>query len=136
MLFNLHAPKISLLYAGVLGIFYFLLSANVINQRRKKLVGLGHDSDPKCPLFRSVRIHGNFNEYVPLILLLLVLDEVTGRNKIVLHSLGSLLILGRIGHFIGITKSHKTSPGRFIGTVMTFGCLITLSVFLIMKGLS
>ncbi|MFP5384958.1 MAG: MAPEG family protein [Bacteriovoracia bacterium] len=136
MLFNLSAPKISLLYAGIMGIFYFLLSVNVINQRRKKLVGLGHDSDPRCPLFRSVRIHGNFNEYVPLILLLLVLDEVTGRNKMVLHFLGTLLVLGRIGHFIGITKSHKTSAGRFIGTIMTFVCLITLSVFLVTKGLS
>ena len=136
MLFNFSTPKISLLYAGILGILYLLLSVNVINLRRKKLTGLGHSTDPNCPLFRSVRIHGNFNEYIPFILLLLVLDEVTGRNKLVLHFLGSLLVLGRIGHFIGITKSHKTSAGRFLGTIITYGCLVTLSVFLISKGLS
>ena len=136
MLFNYSSPKITLLYAGILGLMYFALSLNVILQRRAKLVGIGHSSDPNCPLFRAVRIHGNFSEFVPFLIFLLALDEVTGRNSLTLHLFGSAIVLGRLGHFLGIRKTHKGSSERTIGMMLTFITLITLSVLLIVKGAS
>lgn len=135
MLFSLTAPKISLLYAGLMGLFYTALTFNVIRLRRAKLVGLGHDQNPQCPLFRAVRIHGNFAEYVPFILLVLALDEVTGRSSWVTHFFGVTLFLGRLAYTIGITQTHGKSAGRFSGMIMTLACLVSLSIMLIMKGL-
>ena len=129
-------PKISLLYAGVLGIMYLLLSVNVIRYRWKEKKGLGHESHPKDPLFRAIRIHGNFMEYVPFILLLLALDEVTMRGEAFLHAAGMGLILARVFHFMGITKSHLVSWQRSAGVALTFIILLVLSVNLILKGAS
>lgn len=136
MLFNLTAPKISLIYAGVMGLFYVALTVNVIKLRRTKLVGIGHGDNPECPLFRAVRIHANFAEFVPLILLLMTLDEVTGRHPFVIHAMGALLFLGRVGHYLGITKTHKGSTERVAGMMMTFAALIILSGLLLVKGLA
>ncbi len=129
-------PKITLLYAGVLGIMYFLLSVNVIRYRWKEKKGLGHDTHPKDPLFKAIRIHGNFMEYVPFILLLLAMDEVTMRGDAFLHSIGIGLTLARIFHFIGISKSHLVSWQRSAGVAITFIILLVLSVNLILKGAS
>lgn len=136
MSFNLNSPKITLLYAGIMGLFYVALTLNVIRLRRSKLVGIGHGENPECPLFRAVRIHGNFSEFVPMILILMTLDEMTGRNIYFLHAMGVLLFIGRVGHYLGITKTHKGSPERIIGMMLTFSVLIALSGMLIFKGLS
>lgn len=136
MLFNLHAPKISLIYTGILGVMYVALSFNVIRYRRLKKVGIGHSTDPECELFRAVRIHGNFSEYVPFLLLLLVLDEVTGRKAYMVHILGSMIVLGRAAHFVGITQSHKVTLPRFGGAAITFLTIIILSILLLIKGVA
>lgn len=129
-------PKITLLYTGLLGLFYVALSFNVIRLRRSKLVGLGHDNDPHDPLFRAVRIHGNFSEYIPLLLLMMVLDEMTGRSPLWLHAMGILLLASRVLHMIGITSTHKKSFGRLSGMMITLNLLIISSILLILKGLA
>lgn len=130
----LQIPKLSLFYAGILGIMYFLLSVNVIRYRWKEKKGLGYESHPKDPLFRAVRIHGNFMEYVPFILLLLAMDEITMRGEAFLHTMGIGLIFARIFHFMGITKSHLVSWQRSAGVALTFIILLVLSINLIVKG--
>lgn len=129
-------PKITMLYAGILGLMYLFLSISVVRWRWIELKGLGCDQDPKSGLFRAVRIHGNFFEYVPLILLFLAMDEMTGRLPLPVHLMGIVLVLGRLGHFLGIRKSHTTSAGRTISVAFTFGLLLVLSILLIMKGAS
>lgn len=136
MFLSFSSPKVSLFYSGVLGLIYLFLAAYVIRQRWKKLTGLGHGTDPKCPLFRAVRIHANFSEFVPLILLFLTLDEMTGRDAWVTHALGASLVVGRISHFIGIRGSDKVSIGRSLGVLLTYLPLLLLSLFLIIKGVA
>jgi uncharacterized membrane protein YecN with MAPEG domain len=135
MLLNLTLPQITLLYSGIMGLFYIVLTFNVIRLRRSKMVGLGHEMNPECPLFRAVRIHGNFSEYVPFILILMTLDEMTGRQAWVTHMFGLILFFGRIAYSLGITQTHLKSPGRFIGMISTLLCLLSLSLMLIYKGL-
>jgi uncharacterized protein len=129
------APHITLLYAGILGLMFFALSVYVVRWRWIELKGLGCDQDPKSGLFRAVRIHGNFAEYVPFILLLITLDEMTGRLPWMTHAMGIALIIARLAHFQGIRKSHGTSPGRGLSVALTFGLLLILSVLLILKGI-
>ncbi len=135
MLFDVIVPKVTFLYAGIHGIIYFLLSANVIRLRTAKKVGLGHDNNPECSLFRAVRIHANFGEFVPFILLLMMMDEMTGRSAMFVHAFGSLLILSRASHYFGITKTHGASSLRVFGAGTTFLLLLMLSFLLIIKGL-
>ena len=135
MLYDLILPKVTYLYAGILGIFYFLLSANVIRLRTQLKVGIGHDNNPECPLFRAVRIHANFNEFVPFILLLMMMDEMTGRSSMFVHTFGVALIVSRVSHSVAITKSHKGSSLRVFGAGLTFTVMLVLSFLLIIKGL-
>jgi uncharacterized protein len=124
-----------MIYAGLLGVMYFILSIMVIRLRTATKTGLGHDMDPASPLFRAVRIHGNFAEFVPFILLLMALDEMSGRSQIIIHLFGAALILARIAHYMGITKSHGKTTGRLIGGMGTFTIMVTLSTLLIIKGI-
>lgn len=135
MFYELMFPKVTYLYAGIMGVFYFLLSANVIRYRTKLKVGIGHGTDPACPLFRSVRIHSNFSEYVPFIILLMMMDEMTGRSAMFVHSFGIALIVSRVMHFVAITESHGGSKLRVLGAGTTFSVMLVLSFLLIIKGL-
>lgn len=129
-------PKITLLYSGIMALFYLGLSNYVIYWRLKEKRGLGSDNDPKSPLFRSIRIHGNFSEFIPFILFLMALDEMTYRSVEWLHVYGIVLVVGRILHLWGLTLSDGTSVQRFSGAFVTFTLLFVLGVLLIVKGLA
>ncbi|HXH30086.1 MAG TPA: MAPEG family protein [Bacteriovoracaceae bacterium] len=133
---ELQLPRITMLYAGVLGIFYFILSVDVIRYRWKEKKGLGHGTDPESGLYKRIRIHGNFMEYIPFILLLMALDELTGRSSAYLHFVGAALFLGRVGHSLGLKKTQGPSVGRTIGMGTTFCTLLLLCFNLIFKSVS
>lgn len=132
---SLILPKVTMLYAGLAGVMYFVLTAMVIRLRASTKTGLGHDADPTSPLFRAVRIHGNFAEFVPFILLLMAFDELSGRTQLIMHVFGIVLIVSRILHYQGVTQSHAKSTGRMLGAMGTFTLLLVLSTLLIIKGI-
>lgn len=132
----LTAPKVTLLYSGLLAIAYGLLTLYVIRWRWIERRGLGHDNNPKSGLFRAVRIHANFFEFVPFILFLMAMDEMTGRSRSWIHVFGVLLVLARIFHFWGIKISDLTSIQRTLGVLLTIGLLFTLGVLVLIKGVA
>jgi uncharacterized membrane protein YecN with MAPEG domain len=105
-------------YAAVLALFYIGLSFWVIRLRRVHGVGLGHGGHP--PLERAIRIHGNFAEYVPFCILIMLLLESSQVEAQWIHALGVTLVSARILHLWGIAKSSRASLGRFLGTSLTF----------------
>ena len=119
------------LYAGLLGLFYIGLAIWVTKHRVRAKVGIGVGDDEV--LARSVRVHANFAEYVPLILLLLAFAELAGTPGWLLHIAGVLLVLGRILHGIGLAASSGRSKGRFIGTLISFLLVVALSIGLIVN---
>lgn len=106
------------LYAGLLALLLMLLSLQVVKARRAARVGLGTGDDPQ--LERAVRVHGNFVEYVPLALVLLLLAELNGAWPWLLHLLGLMLLSGRLLHAWGLSRSQGTSFGRYWGTLLTW----------------
>ena len=60
-----------MLWSGLLGLLYLVLAGWVVRHRYRAKVGIGDGGDPA--LARAVRVHGNFAEYVPLTLVLLLL---------------------------------------------------------------
>ena len=121
--------SITAFYAGLLGLILLGLSAGVIRQRYRSRVGVGHGGDAR--LERWTRIHGNFTEYAPLVLVLMALVELQGAPAWLLHALGAAFTLGRLAHAQGLASSAETSPGRAAGMIATFTVLFVASVLAI-----
>ena len=109
-------------YAGLLAVFYVLLSFRIILMRQKFQVGIGHGE--KKELHRAIRVHGNFAEYVPLALFLILLLELNKADNWVLHALGTMLLFGRLFHAMGLSKSAGSSTPRFLGGVLTYSMML------------
>ena len=118
--------EITALYGGCLGILLIVLSILVVRKRDKFQTGIGDGGQED--LARTIRVHGNFIEYVPLSLLLLATLEFQGAATWVLHFFGGSLLLGRLLHAWGLSSSAGRTPGRFIGTLLTWLVLAGLSL--------
>jgi len=114
------AFTLTLFYGGLLGLILIGLSLQVVRLRRRLGVGIGSGDQPE--LARAVRAQANFCEYAPLgLVLLLVLEGSSALPAGVLHALGISLVIGRILHgFMGLNRSAGVSPGRMIGTLLTW----------------
>lgn len=108
------------LYAGLLAIVYLALSYRVVQQRGHG-VSLGDGGDQV--LLRRIRGHGNFAEYVPIILLMIGLLELGHFPAWVIHALGLTLLVARLLHGYALSFSESFKFGRYWGTALTFGLL-------------
>ncbi|KAA9130948.1 hypothetical protein F3N42_11380 [Marinihelvus fidelis] len=106
------------LFAALLGLLLLALSYRVVRVRRRTRVGIGHGDQPA--LESAMRVQGNFVEYVPIALLLLLLAEAGSPGAWWLYLLGGLLLLGRLLHAWGLAGSSGISVGRFWGTGLTW----------------
>ena len=125
-------PRIVLLYASLLGLILIYLSYRVVIYRMKFKVSIGDGGNAK--LARAIRVQGNFVEYVPIALLLILFVELAGFSPWVVHVLGVTLLGGRVWHAQGLSTVSGPSQGRFVGTFsswLTIGaaavlCLLAL----------
>lgn len=122
--------SITLLYAGLLGLWFLVLSLRVIKGRGR--VSLGDGGDPH--MLRVIRGHGNFAEYTPLLLILMALLEYQGLAEAWLHTLGLATLLGRLLHGYALSFHDNFPPGRIIGTVLTLLSLLAGSVLAIWQA--
>ncbi len=115
--------SIILPYAGLLALVLLGLSYNVVRLRRKHQVGIGTGDVPE--LARGIRAHANFCEYVPLALIVLFGLALTGAAPIwALHALGAALVIGRVLHAVGLSRSAGASAARVWGTLLTWMVLL------------
>jgi uncharacterized membrane protein YecN with MAPEG domain len=114
------------LYASLLGILLIALSNQVSSNRKRAMVSLGHGDDSR--LERSMRTQGNFVEYVPFALLLLMLLELEVTQMWLLHLLGAMLLTGRLLHAYGMIRPDGIIAGRFWGTAMTWLMILATSL--------
>lgn len=119
------AVAITALYAGLSGVLMIVLAGFVVRGRRSAQIGIGSGGDER--LARAVRVHGNFAEYVPVALLLLLVAELGGANALWLHVNGIGLVAGRVLHAFGLGRHSGRSFGRFWGTVLTWLVILTLA---------
>ena len=119
-------PKITLLFASLHAVLMLILAVRVVNHRRANKIGLGDGGDKL--LARKVRVHANFVEYVPMLLLMLALLELCGLPAAWLWALGGVLLLARILHASGLSRHSGYSVGRFWGTLLTWVVLVTMAV--------
>ncbi len=121
--------QITPLYIGILALLFIVFSALVIRCRVQCNAVIGDGGQDI--MLRHIRAHGNFAEYVPLSLLLMLALELNGTDATMLHSMGLALIIGRISHFYSLTvhepktaaKGKMSMVFRPIGMMLTFGVL-------------
>jgi uncharacterized membrane protein YecN with MAPEG domain len=121
----LHTP-ITAFYGGLLGITFMYLSILVIQGRRSGKISLGDGGDNH--FLGVIRAHANFAEYVPLILVLMLVAEINQAHVAVLHSAGVALLIGRLVHAYGLKHHSGASWQRISGMLLTFIALIGLSI--------
>jgi uncharacterized protein len=119
-------PKITLLFASLHVLLMLVLVVRVVNHRRAQKIGLGDGGD--MLMARKMRVHANFVEYVPMMLLMLALLELSGLPAAWLWALGGTLLLARILHASGFSRHSGYSFGRFWGTLLTWIVLVMMAV--------
>lgn len=115
--------SITPVYAGLLALVFVALSIRVIGARRGAGISLGDGGDKA--LLRRQRVHANFAEYVPLALMLMLLAELQGVPRPVLHGLGLALLAGRLVHAAGVSREPENFKLRVTGMALTFTALIS-----------
>lgn len=123
--------NITMFYAGVLALLLLAMSFRLVSLRRRLRVGLGSGGDEA--LERQMRAHGNFCEYVPIaLILLLLLEASTVASVWLLHGLGIVLVVARILHgFFGLNRQSGTSFGRFWGTALSWLVIALTGLYLV-----
>jgi len=113
------------LYAALCGLLFLFLSARVVQGRVAFKIDIGDGSNPEMQ--RRIRVHANFAEYVPLVLILVYAVQQTGFSGWIVHALGITLIAARLFHAAGLGRTTGVSQGRFIGASASFAVLFVAS---------
>jgi uncharacterized membrane protein YecN with MAPEG domain len=119
------------LYTALLALIMIFLSIKIIQNRRSSKISLGENGDDF--LQRKIRAHGNFIEYTPIFLIMLLLVEMAGLNKYFVHFFGIIFIVGRASHSYGIVIAEVRAKNflfRQAGMFSTFFCLSSLALIL------
>jgi uncharacterized membrane protein YecN with MAPEG domain len=113
-------------YAALLGLLFIVLSVRVIRQRRDAKVSLGDGGN--SAILRRMRVQANFAEYVPIALVLLGLAESLGTPAWLLNAVGLTLLLGRLAHAYGVSRSPEPFSFRVAGMMATFTAIALAAV--------
>ena len=117
------APQITLIIAAALGLLNVWLGARVIRWRYSRRISLGHGDVPEMEA--RCRAHANFNEYVPIALILMGLIEMNVGTSRWLWAIGALLVVARVLHPFGMDRPAP-NPYRALGIILTFASLLLL----------
>jgi uncharacterized protein len=120
---------VSGLYAAALTLLFVVLSARVILYRRGHGISLGDAGDPV--LVQRMRAQGNWAEYAPLGLVLLIIAELQGHPTPLLHAVGALLLIGRLMHGINFSFGIRSVVLRTGGMALTLTALILGAVLVL-----
>ncbi len=110
------------MYAAPLAALYIVLSFAVISSRRRLATSIGDGGNSRFS--RLIRGHGNFSEYVPMALLLMVLAEMGGAGSGVIHAAGLSLLIGRLLHAYCFAMCERNLPARTAGMTLTIAAMV------------
>lgn len=117
---------ITLTYASIFALFALALSFRAGSSRGKTGISVLYGDPLNMELAERVRVHQNFLEYVPMILIVMGGIEAGGGSSMFLYIVGDLLIISRIAHALGLKHNNIGHKGRLIGAGGT--ALVTVLV--------
>ena len=121
-------------YASLLAFLFVYLSIRAIRVRHRLGIGLGHAENPV--MLRAIRVHANFAEYVPLALLLIFLVESSHAAPLLVHALGSALLVARLSHALGVSRDPENFRFRIFGMALTFTVLLICATYLLVGAVA
>ena len=122
------------LYAGILGLMYCALSGRIMLWRfmnADAVVAGGQADETKLGMIRA---HANFFEFVPLALILIAIAEQGRVAPVWIHLLGGGLVVARLAHAIGVSRTPGVSLGRRVGAGLTMLVLGAASIGCVVVG--
>lgn len=123
---------VTALYALPLALIFLVLWFRVSSVRSGLKVSIGDAGN--VGLHERIRQHGNFVEWVPMVLILMLIAEGNGATAIWVHISGALLILGRLIHPFGLKADNPAHILRIVGNsaniLATLNAMICLFVTL------
>ena len=119
-------------FAALLTLMYVALAVRVIVQRGRHRVPVGDSGIDELTV--AVRAHANFNEYVPLLLIMMLFLELMGVASVYLYLYGGVVVLGRLLHAF-VFRSPRTTVSliRVVAMVCTFIPLIAASLYFVTR---
>ncbi|MER7244039.1 MAPEG family protein [Kribbella sp. NPDC000426] len=126
----MNLDTVTIVCIALLGILLFVLGANVTRNRALRGAGNQLPTDPADRLMIAVRAHGNAAEYIPtMIVLLLVCSSLS--DSWVVDVLAIAAVFVRYAHAIGMLTSRSLAthgPVRDIGALGTYLVGLALGV--------
>jgi uncharacterized membrane protein YecN with MAPEG domain len=110
------------LFAAIFGLMFMALSINVVRYRLGSKISLGSKDNKDLEI--AMRTHGNFLEYVPFALLLMWFIETLTLSANLVFWLGSILLIARALHALGMFYPRQLMTLRKIGVILTFGVIL------------
>ena len=126
---HMHVPAITGFYLGILALLYLVLGLQVSRLRRGHRVVFGDGDNIK--LRSAIRAHGNFTEYVPIIVLLVALLEISGLPAMRVHLLMGGLLVARLLHPLGMYVGPRTMQFQICrvgGILLTWLVLLAAAI--------
>lgn len=120
------------IYAALGALLLLVLAVRISLARRAAHVGIGDGGNHE--LNKRIRAHANAAEYLPVALLLLLLLDLGQTPPLWLHLFGVALIVGRVLHAIGLSRTAGESFGRLVGIALTWGVMLVMAVLLLWKA--
>ena len=121
-------------FAASFTVIYLFLSFRIGYLRGSPVMKLIFKMNKKIPdwkLQRNVRAHGNFSEYVPLFLILLMVIETLGEMSFnVLLTICLIFSYGRFAHAICFAFFDYNPFLRISGMICTYLCLLAFAIIL------
>lgn len=124
---------ITALYASLCALLLVKLSLQVISLRRTHRISLGDGGNAE--LQAAIRTQGNATEYIPIILILMMLLEWAAAAWWIIHLAGIALLAGRIIHASALKTGNVKH--RVLGMKITFFlimALAALNIFYLIAG--
>jgi uncharacterized membrane protein YecN with MAPEG domain len=118
---------VTALYGALLALLLLVLAGRVSLRRSKLNVGMGHGNDPE--LAKAIRAHGNAVEWILPMLILFLVSELDGANRIFLHVCGVTFLVSRVAHAVALSRTSKGSTGRFWGIAGSWLVIGALAVW-------
>ncbi len=125
---------VTAIYAALGTILVAVLMLRVIRLRRSLKIGIGDGGNKQ--LHCAIRAHGNAIETIPMFLVLMAILEANGGKPLFLYICGTVFLVARVLHAIGLSGYGGASMGRVSGTIVTVGVLLTLAGANLFKVLS
>jgi uncharacterized membrane protein YecN with MAPEG domain len=122
-------PAITGLYLAVLALLYVVLGLQVSRLRRGNRVLFGDGDNIK--LRSAIRAHANFAEYVPIIVLLVAMLEMSELPAARVHLLMGALLVARLIHPLGMYVGPRTLQFQICrvgGIVLTLLVLVAAAL--------